>query len=111
MELAITGQHLSLTPALRAHVTSRFEKLERHLPRAERATVVLHCDRHRNWAEATIPMRGRVFHATASANDLYAAIDRLARKLDRRALSWRKKNIDRAHRAPNVDINAQLPDR
>jgi len=103
MQLAISGQHLTLTPALRAHVTSRFEKLERHIPKAERATVVLHCDRHRNWAEATIPMRGRVFHATATANDLYAAIDRLVRKLDRRALNWRKKHIDKSHRAPSHD--------
>ncbi len=98
MQIAISGQQLSITPALRAHVTSRFEKLERHIPRAERATVVLHCDRHRNWAEATIPMRGRVFHATATASDLYVAVDRLARKLDRRALNWRKKFISKTHR-------------
>lgn len=108
MQLAISGQHLSITPALRAHVTSRFEKLERHVPRAERATVVLHCDRHRNWAEATIPLRGRVFHATATASDLYVAVDRLARKLDRRALNWRKKHIAKTHRpSQNVELLAE----
>lgn len=99
MQLAISGQHLAVTPALRNYVHTRFEKIERHLPRVERASIVLHQDPDRSWVEATLPVTGRVLHAHASGMDVYAAIDALAHKIDKRARRWSKRKLGRHHNA------------
>jgi len=102
MQLAISGQHLDVTPALREYILARFEKVERHLPRAQHAHVVLHSERNDSWVEATLPVNGRVLHAHASATDLYAAIDMLARKIDKRARRWNKRKRGRHHNAGSM---------
>lgn len=102
MQLEITGQHLDVTPAIREYIATRFEKVERHIPRADHAQIVLHAEPARSWVEATMPVNGRVLHANAEANDLYAAIDLLAQKIDKRARRYNQRRRGRHHNAANA---------
>ena len=52
-------------------------------------------------AEANVAIAGRTLHADASAEDMYAAIDLLADKLDRLLLKHKEKLVDH-HRGDSI---------
>jgi putative sigma-54 modulation protein len=53
--------------------------------------VVLQVEKTRHKAEATVHAKGATIHANAIGNDMYAAIDALADKLDRQVLKHKEK--------------------
>jgi putative sigma-54 modulation protein len=57
-------------------------------------------------AEATLHMRGETVHAIAEEQDMYAAIDALTDKLDRRVVKHKEKTRD--HHAAEAQKNARL---
>lgn len=83
MQINISGHHVELTAPLREYVASKLGRLERHGPRIMHADVVLNVEKLRQKVEATLRMAGAELFATAEAEDMYAAIDALADKLDR----------------------------
>lgn len=96
MNILITGQHLDLTPAIRAYVESKLERIIRHFDQVIDIAVILGVDtpadkdrRHR--AEVNLRVKGDVLHAESCAEDLYAAIDMLVEKLDRQVLKVKEK--------------------
>ena len=84
MRVHLSGHHVEITPALRTYAT---KKLGRIVQRFDR-TIDLHCiltvEKLRHKAESTVTMRGVTIYADAIEDDMYAAIDALAGKLDRR---------------------------
>jgi putative sigma-54 modulation protein len=96
MNILITGQHLDLTPAIRAYVESKLDRIIRHFDQVIDIAVILGVDtpadkdrRHR--AEVNLRVKGDVIHAESRAEDLYAAIDMLIEKLDRQVLKVKEK--------------------
>jgi putative sigma-54 modulation protein len=83
MQINISGHHVDLTPALREYVSSKLSRLERHATNITHADVVLNVEKLRQKVEATMRMAGVELFATAESEDMYAAIDALADKLDR----------------------------
>jgi len=85
MQLDISGQNVEVTQALRAYVTEKLERLQRHFDNLTSAHVVLRLEKVEHTAEGTVGVGGRTnpIHAQAVAEDMYAAIDKLADKLDR----------------------------
>ena len=69
MRIDIHGQHIDVTPALRDYVAMRFERLGRHFERPFDVRTVLSVEKTRQWAEATVSLSGRVFHADAEGSD------------------------------------------
>lgn len=101
MNIDVTGRHLDVTPALRAYVENKFERLERHFDHVGNTHVILSVEKLTQKAEATVPItRGNVF-ADAEAEDMYAAIDALVDKLDRQILKHKEKNTN-YHRNNNI---------
>jgi len=98
MQLSITGHHIDVTDALRAHVTEKIQRLERHYDHITNVHVVLTVEKLVQRAEATVHTSGADLFADASADDLYAAIDALADKLDRQVMKRKDKNIGKNHR-------------
>ncbi len=96
MQIEISGQNVDLTPALRAYVTEKIERLKRHFDHLIAAHVVLKIERTEHTAEATVSVGGRPndLHAVALADDMYAAIDLLADKLDRQVRRHKGKVTD-----------------
>ena len=94
MQMNITGHHVEITNALRDYVTEKLGKLERHFDHVTNVHVVLSVEKLRQKAEATIQITGNDLFADAVDEDMYAAIDALADKLDRQIKKHKEKISD-----------------
>jgi putative sigma-54 modulation protein len=104
MNLNIAGHHLPLTDALKTYVSQKITRLERHFGHLIGASVVLSVEKMRHKAEATLHTRGANLHAEAIDDDMYAAIDSLADKLDSQTRKHKEKKKD--HHAKDVHKGA-----
>jgi putative sigma-54 modulation protein len=100
MQLSISGHHLELTNAIRSYVTDKLHRVERHYDHITNVHVVISVNKQAQKAEATLHTAGADIYADADADNLYAAIDSMAEKLDRQLLKHKHKVIDRHHRTP-----------
>jgi putative sigma-54 modulation protein len=91
MQLSISGHHVDVTDALKNYTSEKISRLERHFDQITNVHVVLSVEKQRQRAEATVHASG------ADADDLYAAIDMLADKLDRQLIKHKEKLVDRHH--------------
>lgn len=91
MQINLTGHHVDISPALRDYVTARLGKLERHFDHVTNAHVVLTVEKQAQKAEASIHVSGGRLFADAIDDDMYAAIDALADKLDRQIKRHKEK--------------------
>lgn len=98
MQLSVSGHHIEVTDALHGYVTSKFERLERHYDHMTNVHVVLSVEKLVHKAEATVHISGAEIFADADEDDLYAAIDALAHKLDRQIVKHKEKLVERHHR-------------
>lgn len=94
MQIEISGHQIDVTPALRAYVEEKFERIERHSGLLKSAHFVLSVVKLDHRAEATIAAAGATLHADATAVDMYAAIDLLADKLDRQVRRHKERVTD-----------------
>ncbi|MEJ2417230.1 MAG: ribosome-associated translation inhibitor RaiA [Exilibacterium sp.] len=91
MQITISGHHVDVTDALKDYVKSRLDKLGRHHDRITSTNVILSVDKLVQKAEASVHVSGKEFFANSESNDLYAAIDLLADKLDRQLIKYKEK--------------------
>lgn len=97
MNLTLTGHHLEITPAIRAYVVAKLERITRHFDHVIDLTMVLSVDNKLSRkVEANVHVRGKELHAEAVDEDMYAAIDALADKLDRMVV--KHKEMRASHR-------------
>ncbi len=94
MQISITGHHVEVTDAMRAYVRKKMGRITRHFDHLMDAHYVLSVEKLRQKAEATLRVRGGDIHATVVAEDMYAAIDALADKLDRLVKKRKEKATD-----------------
>jgi putative sigma-54 modulation protein len=102
MNLTISGHHLELTPAIRAYVQNKLERIKRHFDHVIDIAVILTVDQitekeKRQKAEVNIRLRGKDLHVESIAQDLYAAIDLLVDKLDRQVIKYKTRLQDHQH--------------
>lgn len=91
MQIRVTGHHVEVTPALRSSVEEKMERIERHFDMVTDAHVILTVEKMRHKAEAKVNYRGGTIFADSVEEDMYAAIDRLVDKLDRRVIKSKEK--------------------
>lgn len=96
MQMTISGHHLEITDSIRDYVQSKLERLDNHHDRITNTHVILGVEKLEQKAEATLHVSGKDIHAEAISDDLYAAIDALADKLDRQLIKHKEKL--RSHR-------------
>ena len=94
MQLNVTGHHVEVTPALRVYVAKKLGRIGRHFEQVIDVHCVLTVEKLRQKAEATLHVRGNAIHADATEEDMYAAIDLLADKLDRCIKKHKEKRLD-----------------
>jgi putative sigma-54 modulation protein len=97
MRIETYGQQLEVTPALRDYVESKLARLARHFDQPIDVRTQLSLERTDHCAKANLHISGRALHADARAENMYAAIDLLADKLDRLLMKHKEKLID-SHR-------------
>jgi putative sigma-54 modulation protein len=106
MNLNLTGNHLDITPAIRAYVVAKLDRVTRHFDHVIDVNVVLSVDKLRQKVEANVHVRGKDIHAESVEPDMYAAIDCLADKLDRQIVRYKEKLS--AHRTDRDAIERSL---
>jgi len=96
MQIEISGDNVEITDALRAYITEKMQRIERHFDNLISAHFVLKLEKLVHSAEGTIQVGGRTnaIHADAEAEDMYAAIDELSDKLDRQVRRHKSKVTD-----------------
>ncbi len=102
MNLLLTGNHVEVSPSLRAFVENKLERVIRHFDQIIEIEVILGVEKTtekdlRQQAEVNLRIKGNVFHADHTAEDLYAAIDGMIDKLDRQVLKHKGKIRDHKH--------------
>ncbi len=102
MQIDITGHHVDVTPALRAYVTEKMQKLVRHFDQVISIHVILNVEKLQHLAEATVNAGGRTLFATESASDMYASIDGLIDKLDRQVRRHKDRITYHHHTRPEL---------
>ena len=83
MHVDIACHHTTLTDGLREAVHQKLDKLSHHTDQRLSARVVLTVEKNQQIAEATVLINGKPEHARATAENLYAALDKLVSRLDR----------------------------
>ena len=92
MQVTVSGHHIEVTDSLRNYISSKLERLERHFDHITNMNVILSVEKQRQKAESTIHVSGGEIFADAEHDDLYAAIDMLADKLDRQLIKHKQKH-------------------
>jgi len=106
MQINITGHHVDVTPALRAYVLDKMERINRHFDHVISLNVILRLEKLQHEAEATLHTAGKSLFANASELDMYAAIDDLVDKLDKQVRRFKDKRSD--HQVSRDDKQASL---
>lgn len=94
MQLNVSGHHVEVTESLRGYVETKIEKIERHFDLVSDVHCILTVEKLRHKAEATVNVNGGTIYADAIEEDMYAAIDGLVDKLDRRVRKHKEKLVD-----------------
>ena len=91
MQVIVTGHHLEVTDALKAHIDAKFEKLARHFDNVTDVHLILSVEKLVQKAEATLQLSGAKLFAEDSQEDMYVAIDAMVDKLDRQISKHKEK--------------------
>jgi putative sigma-54 modulation protein len=108
MNLHITGHHVAVTDALRTYVVSKLDRVNRHFDHVIDVNVVMSVEKLRQKVEANVHVSGREIHAASEGENLYAAIDELADRLDRQVVRHKEKlqvHRDEGFERKRLDLN------
>ena len=99
MNLTVTGHHVVVTPAIRTYVEAKLDRAMRHCDHVTAVNVILTVEKLRQRAEANVHVRGQDIFVEHEDGDLYAAIDALADKLDRKLIKYKDRTYAKPHDA------------
>lgn len=102
MQITISGHQVEITDSLRTYVSEKVGRIQKHFDNVINTSVVLHVQKNRHMAEATIHARGATLHADAEGGDMYTAIDSLADKLDRQMRKHKEKTTSHHRREESL---------
>lgn len=97
MNLSISGHHLDVTPAIREYVTTKLGRVLRHFDHVIDTQVMLSVEPLQHKAEITMRLPGKDIHCEAAEGNLYAAIDTLIDKTDRKVIQYKDRLQNHAH--------------
>ena len=99
MNVQVSGHHVEVTPAIRDYVLSKLERIQRHFDQVIDINVVLSVQKLKQKAEISVHMPGKDIHVESDDGDMYAAIDLMMDKLDRRIIKHKDKAFSHPHDA------------
>ncbi|WP_129775469.1 ribosome hibernation-promoting factor, HPF/YfiA family [Peristeroidobacter soli] len=94
MQLNVTGHHVDVTTSMKGYVEKKLDRIVRHSDHIIDVHCILRVEKLRHKAEAKVLLNGAMVYADAVDMDMYAAIDALADKLDRRVKKHKEKLAD-----------------
>lgn len=105
MNIHVSGHHLDVTAGMRTHIEGKLARISRHFEQVIDVNIILSSEKLSKKAEVTVHVSGKDIHVESQDADLYAAIDALVDKLDRRII--RHKEAVRAHPHDALKYRAQ----
>ncbi len=97
MNLSITGHHLEVTPAIREYIHTKMARVLRHFDHVIDTQVMLSVEPLKHRAEITLHVRGKDIHCEAVEENLYASIDLLIDKIDRKVIQHKDRTQSHGH--------------
>ena len=94
MKIIITGRNVDLTDAIRERVNDKLSKLDKFFTNETTATVTLKKESGKDVAEINIPVKGNLLRVSERQDNLFAAIDTAADKIERQIRKYRTKIRD-----------------
>jgi len=92
--MKITGRHMEVTTALKRHIRSRFERLDRYDVPILRLEIILSVSKLQHTAEAVCLVGGKRFQARVSTREMYATIDQLVGRLDAQIRKFKEQRVE-----------------
>ena len=100
MNLNLTGNHVKITPAMRDYVSAKIVKIKNHFDNIIDINVTLSVEKLSQKAEANVHVCGKDIFIETNSTNMYASIDSLVEKLDRKILKNKGKNAAHRHNNP-----------
>ena len=94
MNLKVSGHHLDITPAIHGYIEEKLARISRHVDQVMDVDIILSVDKLDQKIEAKVHLSGKDLYCESVDEDMYAAIDGLADKLDRAVLKYKEKLAD-----------------
>lgn len=105
MNIEITGRHIDVTPALRAHIEDHFAKIENVFDgKPAKAHVIIEVERGRHRSEIVINWRNDALTAVSTNSDMYQSLSQSIGKIEKQARRLKDKIIDKSHRATKAAL-------
>jgi len=91
MQINVSGHHVEVTESLREYTSKKINKAANHGDEITNIQITLSVEKLRQKAEAMVHVKGADIVASAEDQDMYAAIDLLAVKLNRQLIKNKEK--------------------
>jgi putative sigma-54 modulation protein len=100
MELQVTGKNIHLTFEIRSYLENKLGRLSRHLPSITESKVevdeqMTRSPKQRFVVQMTIDAKGTLLRSEERAEDIYAAIDKVAKSMDRQIERYKGRRYDK----------------
>ena len=105
MNVEITGRHVVITPAIRAYVIKRLQKVIKVLGDDISVHVIIDVEKERQSAEILLKSKSMSLAGKSRTDDMYASIVKAVEKIERQVLKHKGKVVERKrHRAKEESV-------
>jgi putative sigma-54 modulation protein len=107
MQIEVSFKQMEHSDALRTYINDKLEKVLKPLSEPVSANVILHVEKYRHIAKATVSANGIIIKGKEETNDMYSSIDLVLDKLDRQVRKYKDKIQVHADREKIREFRAQ----
>jgi putative sigma-54 modulation protein len=103
MKFDITGRHIDVTPAIKAHVDSQLAKIDSLFDgKPANAHVIIEVERGRHNSEIVVNYRSDTLTAATSDADMYNSISMTVDKIEKQARKLKDKIVEKSRKAEKI---------
>ena len=103
MKFDITGRHIDVTPAIKAHVESHLAKIDSLFEgKPAHAHVIIDVERGRHNSEIVVNYRNDVLTAATTDADMYNSISLTVDKIEKQARKLKDKIVEKSRKAEKI---------
>ena len=97
MAIIVKGRNTVVSPAVKAYVEKKIDKVTRQFKAVGDITAVLKVENGNHIAEITVPAKGILLRAQESTKDMYSSIDLVIEKIERQVHKYKTKLMKRKY--------------
>jgi len=107
MEIIVKGRHIEVTGALRAYAEEKIGRITKYFDQIQKIEIEFNDEKNPSivnskTVEVTVFPKGPILRAKESSADMYASIDMVVDKLERRVKRFKNKSYKNAKSAPGL---------